>query len=348
MQSLDFYQMHLNRVSRSFAFCILKLDSPLRQWVSLSYLLCRAVDTIEDTPWNDFNARSLAFNEFENFIKVLPSQLELKQWSDRFSSQVSPGEKALLADAIYFFEDFHDLPKPVRLDITLSILCMSRGMQCYSTLRNQQDQFRLMNLTDVNRYCYFVAGTVGELLTHLVRHHRPDFKPQSDLMKNSVHFGLFLQKINILKDQRMDEKEGRYLVPNRDDLRNSLRENAIGALNYLIALPNDEVGYRTFCAWSLFLGLASLPWIEKDYTQGGDLKIPRSDTLILLSEIESIVQDDYAIRIRGDEYLRFLSSASIRSHSSVSQKEDDHSWFFRLSTGSLQTHELVELGFVKA
>ena len=49
MQTISFYQTHLDRVSRSFAFCIKKLESPLRQWVSLAYLLCRVLDTVEDS-----------------------------------------------------------------------------------------------------------------------------------------------------------------------------------------------------------------------------------------------------------------------------------------------------------
>ncbi len=50
LKEAEFYQTHLDRVSRSFAFCIRQLPDPLRGWVGLSYLLCRILDTIEDSP----------------------------------------------------------------------------------------------------------------------------------------------------------------------------------------------------------------------------------------------------------------------------------------------------------
>ena len=54
-------------------------------------------------------------------------------------------------------------------------------------------------------------------------------------------------------------------VPIGTQLLASLRENGEGSLAYLLSLPVEEKGYRTFCAWSLFLGAASLSWIEKRF-----------------------------------------------------------------------------------
>ena len=73
-------------------------------------------------------------------------------------------------------------------------------------------------------------------------------------MSLAYHFGLFLQKVNILKDQQEDEAAGRFLVPDRRALLASLRDNARGALQYILALPRGERGYRIFCAWSLMIG----------------------------------------------------------------------------------------------
>src|SRR4051812_19237769 len=114
MQNIDFYQIHLDRVSRSFAFCIRKLDLPFRQWVSLSYLLCRALDTIEDTVWDDLRSRDVQFSEFEKFIEVLPSRPAVNQWCARFPAAVNQGERKLLEDAYLLFEDLHELPGQVR------------------------------------------------------------------------------------------------------------------------------------------------------------------------------------------------------------------------------------------
>src|SRR5258708_9371144 len=78
----------------------------------------------------------------------------------------------------------------------------------------------------------------------------------------AYRFGLFLEKVNILKDQAEDEEAGRFLVPDRREILASLRADAERALAYLTSLPRAERGYRTFCAWSLMLRAASLPLME--------------------------------------------------------------------------------------
>src|SRR3954464_11438031 len=94
----DFYQSHLDRVSRSFAFCIRQLPSPLKEWVGLSYLLCRVADTIEDAPWESSLAQ---FEVFERFDQALlsPERLESVQaWVSLFPPGLPEGEILLLGD----------------------------------------------------------------------------------------------------------------------------------------------------------------------------------------------------------------------------------------------------------
>ena len=135
-------------------------------------------------------------------------------------------------------------------------------------------------------------------------------------MKNAFHFGLFLQKVNLLKDQRGDEKEGRFLVPDREQLLASLCENAEGALAYLTELPADEKGYRVFCAWSLFLGGASLSWIEKSFQAADGTKIPRNVTQELLASVEALVLDNDALRSGFHEYFPTLPALKVNGSNS--------------------------------
>jgi phytoene/squalene synthetase len=296
MMDISFYQAHLDRVSRSFAFCIKKLESPFRGWVSLAYLLCRVLDTVEDSIWTDSKLRDAQFADFDSFLEKLPSQEKVAAWSAQFPSSIPEGEKDLLKETHLLFQDLHKLPIKVKTAMQERIQEMSSGMKDYST-RTKNGSLRLLDLSDVNRYCYFVAGIVGELLTKLLMEFRSDFIPAPETMKDAVHFGLFLQKINLLKDQKGDEIEGRFLVPHREELLASLFENAKGALTYVKALPLVEKGYRTFCAWSLFLGAASLDWINKGS------KIPRAVTEKLLTKIESIVTDNIALEAAFQEYF---------------------------------------------
>ena len=348
MQNLYFYQAHLDRVSRSFAFCIRKLEAPFRTRVSLSYLLCRILDTIEDSPWEDGIKRDRQYDEFEKFLFSFPIRSQVDAWSSCFPHSIPEGESILLRDAATLFEDLHGMPDSVQNDIRSTVMRMSQGMRHYSLRQDHHGCLRLVDLPDVNRYCYFVAGIVGELMTRLYVSSRPDFRPKQEQLKNAFHFGLFLQKVNLLKDQRGDEDEGRYLVPNRGLLLASLQNNARGGIRYLTSLPVDERGYRTFCAWSLFLGLASLPFIRQAFTGNSRAKITRVETQALLAEIEECVLDNEALEKYGAELLSLLSEDSSPEGSDADSIEtnlpDEGAWFYQASGGGLARNDLVELG----
>jgi phytoene/squalene synthetase len=341
MESIEFYQGHLDRVSRSFAFCIKALGAPLRAWVSLAYLMCRVLDTIEDSLWESRAVRDEVYAEFEGFLTQLPRVTTVSAWSKKFPVSIPETEKILLADAYLILKDLHELPPEARRSIQETVFKMYRGMRFYANTHDSTGALKLKDLVDANRYCYFVAGVVGELLTGLVLEYRKDFRPGPEFKKNAFHFGLFLQKVNLLKDQRGDEKEGRFMVPNRQVMLASLRENAIGSIDYITALPVDEKGYRTFCAWSLFLGAASLPFIEQAYNENDGSKIPRSVTQDLLDSIVEIAQDNDTLRQTLNEYLPMLPEMPIQAE--VLTPSDGGEWFTGLAPCILTQAELIEL-----
>jgi phytoene/squalene synthetase len=336
MNKIDFYQNHLNRVSRSFAFCIQKLESPLRDWVSLSYLLCRTLDTVEDSLWESVELRSEQYEKLDAFIQGDFTESQVQAWGRKFPEGIPEGEKILIEDALVLFKELSALPREVRISIQETVLRMSAGMKHYASPGNT---LRLSNLFEVNRYCYFVAGIVGELLTRLVLHYRKqdDFL-SDDLIKNAFHFGLFLQKVNLLKDQIEDEKQGRFLVPDRELLLASLRENARGSVDYLTSIPKEEKGYRVFCAWSLFLGAASLPWIAQAFEQKDGSKIPRAITEELLEVIEEMSQQDETLREELEAQLSNLPEFNRPEKDSLSSN-----WFVPLAGDVLSEAQLEEL-----
>jgi phytoene/squalene synthetase len=336
MNSIGFYQAHLDRVSRSFAFCIARLDGDLRYWVSHSYLLCRILDTVEDAPWKSAEKKAKSFHFFEGFLAAAPNEDAIQEWAFEFPP-LPEHESKLLQDAYTIFRDFHSLPSAVRQKILRSVLNMSRGMRHFSGA----PELRLRSLSEVNQYCFFVAGLVGELLTDLVGEKIPAFLGKEKSYASAHHFGLFLQKINLLKDQAEDEKQNRFLVPSRPELLNSLRADAQGAIAYLQSLPISEKGFRLFCAWSLFLGLASLPWIQKAWARGIFGKIPRLFTEKLLTKVEQVIDDNNALIALFHELLPpFAHSA--KPVSSVASLE----WFEKIYEGSLSREHLIELGMI--
>lgn len=287
MNDISFYQNHLDRVSRSFAFCIEQLESPFRDWVSLSYLLCRLLDTVEDSPWDQPEQQRRHFVKFGEFLKHSPEEAQVAEWIASFEGRAPAGEMLLVRDSGRLWSALHALEPDVRRTIQESVGFMNEGM-----IRFQQSRtngvLRLAGLAEVNEYCYVVAGVVGEMLTRLYAAYKPSFIPNGTILKNACGFGLFLQKVNLLKDQIKDEQEGRYFIHDRREVFKSVMDEAKDALNYLLSLPREETGYRTFCAWSLFLGLASLA------TPGG--KVSRTFVQPLLARVKAVVDDNDQLR----------------------------------------------------
>jgi phytoene/squalene synthetase len=339
MGETQFYQSHLDRVSRSFAFCISRLEGEMRDWVSLSYLLCRLLDTVEDAPWSSAEAQGAAFDKFQDFLQSPPSGQQVMAWAALFPANIDSGEAMLLADSHRCFANLHALPEMVREKIRQPVMNMYRGMRHFLAERKGAGTLRLKSIAEVNQYCFFVAGLVGELLTDLVSQRWPSIPRSQRQYLDAHHFGLFLQKINLLKDQAKDEKEGRYLVPSRPELLASVARDAEGAIRYLQSLPVAEKGFRLFCAWSLFIGLASLPWIERSKLLGLFLKIPRVVTERLIGSVEKIIDDNQALVRLFREMLPTLPRAS-----EPSGPLHDIPWMGSLYQGQLRPEDFRELG----
>lgn len=291
MRPFEFYQHHLDAVSRSFALCIPQLSPPFRDQVALSYLLLRILDTVEDAPFPDRSEQARQFAALRGFLREPATRPQVESFIAAFpAAGVSEAERALLVDTQAFLEDAYEQGPQVRAAILDAIDRMGQGMAAYAL---RPPPLRLIDLQDVVRYCCIVAGLVGELLTRLwALNGRP-----APRMVDAYRFGLFLQKVNILKDQAEDEKAGRFLVPDRRELLASLREDSRGAISYLTSLPREERGYRIFCAWSLMLGASTL---AEERAPG---QTRRAQTLALLNETAEIVKDDAALRALFDSLM---------------------------------------------
>jgi len=348
MKPIEFYQAHLDAVSRSFALCIPQLSPPFREQVALSYLLFRVLDTVEDASFSDQRIQARQFETFRRFLRERPPREEIDRFREAFPPSLSDGERALLADAEALIDDAHELPAPVRAVILSGLDRMAQGMALYAM---RPSPLRLLDLEDVNRYCCFVAGIVGELLTRLWALGGGD--PPSLLQ--AYRFGLFLQKVNILKDQAEDEEAGRFFVPDRRELLASLRSDAEGALSYLVALPRSERGYRTFCAWSLMLGAASLAAMDggarfarvasREGAQAAATNDPResrrAQTLALFGRTAELIEDDAALRQQFADLMPELPGPVARA---PLKKPESETRVLRRVLEPLGPRELTALG----
>jgi phytoene/squalene synthetase len=341
MQSSEFYSQHLKQVSRSFAFCIAQLQGDFKDQVGLSYLILRVLDTVEDAPWKSCEDQTASFLRFNELIEFQPNsdQSNWQNWVNEFPQEIPPAEKALLLDSHLLFKDLHEISAVARERIQNSVLNMSRGMMHFQASKSEGVALQLKSLAELNGYCFFVAGVVGELLTDLLKLHSQGFQSNMKVYSSAVQFGLFLQKINILKDQFQDESEGRRLVHSRPEVFASLRQDVSGAFDYLKSIPKTEKGYRLFCGWSLFIGLESVRWIQKSWAMKIFEKIPREFTQGLMNEIESIISDDEALQKRFTKLKEALPAEVVPAGSEtagwISQEKFQSLYFGKLNRQQL-------------
>lgn len=339
-QALEFQQAHLDRVSRSFAFCIRRLPQPLGRWVGLTYLVCRILDTIEDASWADRKLQLDTFKKFESAVMDPTHTISLTQWHTEFP-RVPAGEELLLRDAHLVLSDLHELPEKVREPIKDLVLSMSSGMQHFISSQTTSG-LRLASLSEVNQYCFFVAGVVGEALTQMVSTIEPRFPLNVSNLLRAHHFGLFLQKVNILKDQLGDEANGRWLVPSRDQLEASAQGNAAQALDFLCSIPAEQVEFRQFCGWSLFLGLETLMNARGSFLSKIFRRISRDKTRKLLDEVDRVVSDNQRLREFFFSQTRALGWDF--SQGMISPGGASPNWFSSHYRGRLDSESLLQLG----
>jgi hypothetical protein len=219
---------------------------------------------------------------------------------------------------------------------------MSQGMQHFCRSRAGGSLY-LRTLAEVNQYCFFVAGVVGELLAKLIARVEPRFVVSQATLLKAHHFGLFLQKVNLLKDQVGDERLGRHLIPSRELVETSSRENAAGAMAFLAELPGEQMEFRRFCAWSLFLGLEALLVARRSLTENRVLKVSRARTEELLAAVEDTLADNNGLLKLFEtlsEKLGWVPAVTAQAARSVPVPE----WLLRLYHGPLEPPSLSQLG----
>lgn len=340
-----FYQSHLDGVSRSFAFCIAKLPEPLREQVGLAYLLCRVLDCVEDAQWTKLDEQLHQFDQFIGFMQAHPEESAVRAWVRSFpQGGLTVEETSLLQQSSTFIQDFHLLAAPVQQAFLNPILSMARGMKFFAERKSQSGELRLQSIRQLNQYCFFVAGIVGEILTNLVKLQNVKLSDQE--LENAIHFGFFLQKINILKDQLEDERHGRFFVSSRELVQQSLEDHARKAFEYVVHLPERLKGFRLFCSWSLFLGLASIPWIEQSWKNKKLTKIPRVQTQMLLWEIEKKIGSNSALKQLFSELFQGAAKSLPIHQDSIQNFGHDGERFDlrKLYSGQLTEQQLAQLG----
>lgn len=318
-----FCQEILPAVSRTFALGIKVLPGALGQAVLDAYLLCRIADTVEDASGVDPAQKAALLDDF------------LAAFDDtavraRFLAGVQslPGEVAHLTLACHadlVLEHFARLPDATQAIVRRWVTEMVVGMRKFVLL--YPDGIRIQSIEEYKEYCYYVAGTVGYMLTDLWHQHSPSIGAHryAVLRERCRAFAEALQTVNILKDVAVDaEQENSIYVPeellqahgstqsrilapellakNREALTQLIQlawHDLEEARNYLLLIPRRAVSIRLFCILPLLLAYATLRDLVQSTAMlrpGGSVKISRREVKSLLMTGAMLVMSNAGVR----------------------------------------------------
>lgn len=261
--------------------------------MSIGYLLARASDTLADTEKVPAKLRLECLDLFMDALKddrVREELLELI--SKRFVKyQTNAKEKLLLeklGDVYAWYDTVREWAWKDIADVIKPIVDGQRwDVEFFGIDKNRQ----VKSEEDLDRYCYQVAGSVGEFWGNVGQHAYKRFSTFSDdiLKIRGVRYGKGLQLINILRDLPEDLEQGRCYLPGIDTedteslvkatkkYRNQARKYLEQGLSYATSLRQKRS--RVATALPALIGLKTLELMDEasweDWQAG--IKISRKE-----------------------------------------------------------------------
>jgi len=295
----------LPRVSRTFAPTIRLLPGTLNVYVTVAYLLCRIADTIEDSADLSIDDKQKLLHIYTQIFNNPEGTAETEFLKGCANLPNNTPDEELAHNLAVVLRVFHSFSAQMQKYIGKWVIEMSMGMRKYAQAAHKRRFTFLKSMKELDEYTYYVAGTVGYLLTELFSHYSQKITPplKSRLDQFAESFGKGLQMVNIIRDMAADLKRGQSYIPDEllakyrltretifhaenadraQKMFNELIENAVKhldrALDYIQLIPKEETKIRLFCMLPLFWALRTLQKIQENTLQllGSDkIKISR-------------------------------------------------------------------------
>jgi farnesyl-diphosphate farnesyltransferase len=308
---LAYQKAILSSVSRTFALTIPLLPSIIEKVVGNTYLLCRIVDTIEDAAELNANTKQKLSQLFlDTVLGKMPVEFFVEPCLEALSHYGNQDELDLIAHTPTVLRILHTCSKDDQLAVSRCVSIMSEGM---SYFHGKQTQAGLKNLQEFEKYCYVVAGVVGELLTTIFSNHSFEFakriKGHEEL---AIAFGQALQMTNILKDSPEDRARGVSWKPgdmSQEQLLKIAYEKLQDSLNYILLIPKEELGIRRFCFLAFGLAVMTLSKIaqQKGFSDKAEVKLSRNTVMAFYTFTQFAVKSDTLMKIFFKQFSKSLA-----------------------------------------
>jgi farnesyl-diphosphate farnesyltransferase len=318
----DLQSLLLEGVSRTFALTIPQLPPALFPAVANAYLLCRIVDTIEDEV-------SLSAEQKRYFCTGFIAVVQTGQNAADYAMELAPllSEQTIAAEHTLI----KMIPRVVAITHALGAEQQQALADCVATMAKGMPMFQALDLRgglatlgDMDNYCYYVAGCVGEMLAKLFCHYSPEIAVHREqLLTLSVSFGQGLQMTNILKDIWDDAQRGvcwlpqdifsetgfdlKTLTPATQDERFRVglthviavaQQHLQDAMTYTLLLPSHETGIRKFCLWAIGMAVLTLRKIKQnlDFNESKQVKITRNSVKATIAISNACVRSNFLLQ----------------------------------------------------
>lgn len=300
-----FIAHHLHGVSRTYALLVPMLPAPLDDAVGLAYLLMRIVDTLEDAP-------QLSTADRCRLLDILEQALDddaLCNDPQRAAALVVPAgelaaERELMQAAPEVLARVARLDPEYRAAIAACARAMGHGVRTLIDRSAQRGQPypAVADECELREYCYYVAGTVGEMLCAMMAHYlrSPALLRMREL---AVELGVGLQLVNILKDAFKDAHHGRRYLPGADDagarreiyraVLAEARQSLQKGIDYVLGLPAMARELRSFCGLPIAWGAMTLAKAEMNARAA---KIDRSAIAGSIAAFQRLADKDADLR----------------------------------------------------
>lgn len=318
-QAIEYQKYALSRVSRTFALTIPQLPPDVRFVIGNAYLLCRIADTIEDSPELDVPSKRQFLSRFADVVRLAES-------AEAFAADLAPllsegtkkNDKDLVTNTGLVVHLHKEMPNDQSQPIEQCVETMCKGMSEFVETGSDG----LPDLAQVERYCYFVAGVVGEMITEILCDYSPDIASRRDeLFSLSSQFGCGLQLINIIKDHKEDQRRGVCWLPRRVfggqafsgsssnhepnpadprilQLLSVARNRLEKSLRYIKLIPTREIGIRRFLGWTLAFACLTLRRIHArpNFRRGDEVKISRRQVYGSVAAVNFALRSNKALQ----------------------------------------------------
>lgn len=302
-------------VSRTFAITIEQLEPPMADWICVGYLLCRTADTIEDTD-------TLTATEQQELLAQYNAVIAGDEPPSAFAEAVDPhlpekprsDDWALVADATRVLHLYQALDPEVQEAMRGPVRELVSGMETFVGRYAEVGGIRIESLAELERYSWYVAGTVGKLITNILAADATTTQ-ESQMRTNAESFALLLQLVNVAKDVGADyQEENNVYLPQEwladagvdsDSVLAPEHRDAVGnvilrlanhaatyvedAHQYLLAMP--ETRGNTLAAWAIpqLLAVGTLRVLQEEPTAAltADAKVSRAEVYALLQRFEA-------------------------------------------------------------